>query len=127
MGAGGVMLSRLLRAERPKDPPVVKLDAADYVILATTRAAGEYKSAIERATALHPNASRADFDPNHLDALLATLRERQPRYALVFIMPDELDVNLAWAWLAMTTKLDDDPFVDVRTGFITGATPKDAE
>ena len=27
----------------------------------------------------------------------------------------------------VTTKLDDDPFVDVRTGFITGATPKDAE
>src|SRR5205823_7823156 len=113
-------------AEPPKDPPTVKLDAAEYVILATTRAAGEYKSAIDKAKALHPNAARVDFDPRNLNALLATLKQRQPRYALVFVMPDELDVNFAWAWLALTTRLDDDPFVDVRTGFITGATAKDA-
>src|SRR5207253_1068085 len=56
-----------------------------------------------------------------------TLRQKQARYALVFIEPDELDVNFAWRWLTMTSRLDDDPFVDVRTGFITGATPQAAE
>src|SRR4029453_15199010 len=58
--------------------------------------------------------------------MLASLRKIQPRYALVFIQPDELDVNFAWRWLTMTSGIDDDPFADVRTGFITGATPEAA-
>jgi hypothetical protein len=45
----------------------------------------------------------------------------------VFIQPDELDVNFAWRWLTLTSQIDDDPFVDVRTGFITGAAPEAAE
>jgi hypothetical protein len=52
------------------------------------------------------------------------MKKVQPRYALVFIQPDELDVNFGWRWLTMTSQIDDDPFVDVRTGFITGATPQ---
>ena len=42
---------------------------------------------------------------------------RSRAYALVFIEPDELDVNFAWSWLKIACGLDDDPFVDVRTGF----------
>jgi hypothetical protein len=126
-GVGGLLLVRVLEAEPPKEPPAVKLDAAEYVILATSRAVREYGQAIDKAKALHPNAARADFDPNDLDKLLTTLKQRPPRYALVFILPEELDVNFAWVWLTMTTRLDDDPFVDVRSGFITGATPKDAQ
>ncbi|MBM4017664.1 MAG: hypothetical protein FJ288_04940 [Planctomycetes bacterium] len=38
----------------------------------------------------------------------------------MFILPEELDVNFAWRWLRLTAAVDDDPFVDVRTGFITG-------
>ena len=38
--------------------------------------------------------------------------------------PDELDVNFAWKWLKLTSKIDDDPFVDVRTGYITGKNPE---
>jgi hypothetical protein len=127
LGGGAFLTRYMLRAAPPKDPPAVKLDNAEYMILATTRAATEYTAAIDKAKALHPNAARADFEPGALDKLLPTLRERRPRYALTFILPDELDVNFAWAWLRLTTQVDDDPFVDVRTGFITGATPKDAE
>src|SRR5262249_15028295 len=54
------------------------------------------------------------------------MKKSEPRYALVFIEPDELDVNFCWRWLTMTSQIDDDPFVDVRTGFITGVTPEAA-
>src|SRR2546426_10581247 len=108
-------------AEPEKQPLTVKLDdAGPYVILATQRAAKSYAGAIDKAKALHPKAERADFDPADLAEIHKTLRKFQPRYALVFIELDELDVNFAWRWLEMTSRLDDDPFVDVRTGFITG-------
>jgi hypothetical protein len=95
-----------------------------YVILATKRASRDYARAIERAKALHPRADQAEFDPGDLAEVEAKLRHLQPRYALVFIEPDELDVNFAWRWLETTGRLDDDPFVDVRTGFVTGRTPE---
>src|SRR5437763_11264595 len=80
---GGSMLVPVLRAEPPKDPPAVKLDSAEYMIVATIRAAREYKSAIDKAKALHPNAVLANFDPrfkNDLaDYILPTLRDRQTR------------------------------------------------
>jgi hypothetical protein len=113
---------------RPKEPLTVRLDpAGPYLILATTRAAAEYAAAIDRAKQLHPDAKRLDFDPADLEPLQEKMRGIGPRYALVFIRPDELDVRFAWRWLEMTSRLDDDPFVDVRTGFITGATPQAAE
>jgi hypothetical protein len=112
----------------PREPFTVRLDpAGPYVILASQRAARAFDPAIARAKELHPTAAQSTFDPDHLDELRATLREKQPRYALVFLMPDELDVNFAWRWLTMTSQLDDDPFVDVRTGFITGDSPEAAD
>jgi hypothetical protein len=47
----------------------------------------------------------------------------QPKYALIVITPEELDVNFAWNWLSITTRIDDDPLVDVSSGSLTGATP----
>jgi hypothetical protein len=127
-GTGAGVLWYFLRPVPPKEPLAVRLDpAGPYVILATRRAAADFAAAIDRARALHPGAERADFNPADLTAIQQTLKQRQPRYALVFIEPDELDVNFAGRWLTMTSRLDDDPFVDVRTGFITGATPEAAE
>jgi hypothetical protein len=112
----------------PKPPLVVKLDdAGPYAILATRRAAKDYAGAVEKAMALHPKAERGDFDPGDLAEAYKFLRKLQPRYALVVMAPDELDVNFAWRWLEMTSRLDNDPFVDVRTGFITGSDAKAAE
>jgi hypothetical protein len=54
------------------------------------------------------------------------LLKHRPHYALIFLKPEELDVNFAWQWLRLSATLDDDPFVDVRTGFITGETPRAA-
>jgi hypothetical protein len=115
-------------AAEPKEPLTVKLDQrGPYLILATREAETAYPAAIAAACELHPNAELLAFDPSDLDEVLVALRRIQPRYALVFVKPGELDVNFAWRWLTLTTQLDDDSFVDVRTGFITGDSPESAE
>src|SRR5262245_33164418 len=125
---GPVTLYLLNRPDSPKEPLAVRLDpAGPYLILATKRAGKNYAAAIGEAKALHPKAEQVDFDPSDLTDPHKALRQRQPRYALVFIEPDELDVNFAWRWLAMTSQLDEDPCLDVRTGFITGATAEETE
>jgi hypothetical protein len=124
-GIGILPLVLSLLPVAPKEPLVVRLDTAGpYVILATTRASRDFAQAIDRAKTLHPKAVQVEFEPGDLAGIAARLKQIQPRYALVFIEPDELDVNFAWRWLETTCRLDDDPFVDVRTGFITGAAPE---
>lgn len=103
---------------------VVRLDpSGPYVILASPQATTNYATAIAKARALHPDATQLALDPADLVGAQQALRKLQPRYALVFLEPQELDVNFAWQWLALTTEMDEDPFVDLRTGFITGSTP----
>jgi hypothetical protein len=112
---------------RPREPLRARLDpSGPYLILASRQAAEPYAAAIARAKELHPDAFQATFDPGDLAATLELLRQRRPRYAMVFVKPEELDVDFAWRWLILTTQVDDDPLVDVRTGFITGATPETA-
>ena len=107
---------------KPRPPLAVRMDSSGpYVILASKAADRDYLQAIETAEALHPNASRLTFSPENVEALLESLQTIQPRYALIFVKPDELDVNFAWKWLTLSTRIDDDPLVDVSTGFITGA------
>jgi len=93
------------------------------VILASKKSAKAYRAAIAEAKQLHAGAQVREYDPDDLTALLKALKASPPRYALVFMLPEEIDVNFGWRWLTMTTQLDADPFVDLRTGFITGATP----
>ena len=95
-----------------------------YAILATEQAAAEYGKGIAVAKQLHPKAWYKEFTPERIGDVEAWLFHTQPYYALIFITPSELDINLAWRWLRMSTRLDDDVFVDVRTGFITGRTPQ---
>lgn len=96
-------------------------------IMATARAAAEYGDAIGIAEKLHSGAQRLVFYPEHPESALEELIKVNPDYALIFILPEELDVNVAWNWLLASTKIDDDPFVDIRSGFITGATPAAAK
>ena len=93
------------------------------VILASTKAGRAYGAAIAEARQLHAGAEVREFNPDDPTTLLTTLKASPSRYALVFMLPEEIDVNFAWRWLTMTTQLDADPFVDLRTGFITGASP----
>lgn len=126
-GAGFGICPQLFRPRvaPPREPLAVRLDASGpYVILVTKRASKDYGRALERAKALHPKAQQVEIDPDDLAPVEVKLKQLQPRYALVFLEPDELDVNFAWRWLETATRLDDDPFVDVRTGFMTGLTPE---
>ena len=95
--------------------------AGPYVVLATARASGAYAEAIAEGMRLHPGATRAPLDPNDPASAGRVLKGAGARHALLYLLPGELDVNLAWAWLATTARLDDDPFVDVRTGFVTAS------
>jgi hypothetical protein len=101
-------------------------DRGPYLILATSSASKSYGKAIANAKELHPAAAYDTFAADDFEGALKLLKAHQPRYALLFIEPQELDVNFAWQWLTLTTQVNADPFVDVRTGFITGATPDDA-
>ena len=105
----------------------VHLDmAGPYLILATDNANRDYSKAIDAARHLHPAAAVATFAVEDLSGARKILLAQQPRYVLLFLKPEELDVNFAWRWLTLSTQLNDDPLVDVRTGIITGASPDDA-
>lgn len=102
----------------------VRIDrSGPYLILASEKAAGEYASALAAAVKLHPEAETATFDPARPESACGPLERVLPRYVMVVLKPEELDVVLAWAWLGIASSLDDDPFVDTRTGFITGESP----
>jgi hypothetical protein len=116
-----VFLGGAWQRGRPRQPLPVRLDDREpYLILSTQRATTEYAEAIGLAKELHPNAMEGLLATEDLASTRRLLATRQPCYVLVFLLPDELDVNFAWRWLELTTEVDDDPFVDVRTGFITG-------
>jgi hypothetical protein len=75
---------------------------------------------------MHPGAVEASVDVDDLDPFLTVLTEHQPYYILFLLQPDQLDVNLSRQWLTLTSRIDPDPFVDARTGFITGRSPETA-
>lgn len=124
LGVGLTVALKHLRQASPHDPLVARLDTnGPCLLLSTEAAARDYAEALAEARKLHPGAPELVFRPENLAEIATAFKNRLPRYALVLILPQELDVNFAWAWLALTTQANDDPFVDVRTGFITGETP----
>ncbi len=125
-----LMSALLLSAPVAAAPPAnltVRLDAeGPYLILSSAAAGREYEEALSVVRALHPGAAEAVVDLASPEALREALRSAKPRYVLVLALPGEIDVNLAWRFLLAAAAVDDDPLVDVRPGFLTGATPADA-
>jgi len=125
-----VLLLNLFQCASEKEStPVldVELDKThSFLILVTEKALVCYKEALEESHKLHPKAKVKTFDPNELSLAESILKEHQPYYVQVFMLPQELDVNFGWHWLTLTSQLDDDPYIDTRTGFITGASPQAA-
>jgi hypothetical protein len=98
-----VTVARLRDRVAAPEPFVLSLDARGPYLLAATEAASQhYLEAIDGARKLHPGASEVVFAPGNLEAVREVFHNRRPRYAMVFILSDELDV---------------------RTGFITGQNP----
>jgi len=111
-------------AGKARKPLIPTLDTnGPYALISTTAATRQYAGALAEARKLHPGANEFSFDPADLQPLATVLQKLQPRYAMVFLLPTELDVNFAWRWLQLSTQLDDDPLVDLRTGFISGTDP----
>jgi hypothetical protein len=116
-----VFLGGAWQRTRPREPLPVRLDdRGPYLILSTQAATEEYATAIALANDLHPDAMEGLLSTEDLAPTKDLLRRRRPYYILVFLLPGELDVNFAWRWLKLTAEVDDDPFVDVRTGFVSG-------
>lgn len=105
-----------------------RLDTAGpYLILGTPAAGKTYAEAIRLAKALHPAALQDVLEDSQPSTMLAVLKKHRPRYVLIFILPEELDVHFAWDWFVAASQVDDDPFIDVSTGFITGESPAAAK
>lgn len=112
----------LLPQAASHEPLRLRLDTrGPYVICATGAAGRRYADSIEKARSLHKAADVIRFESDNLQGMASQLRKHSPRYVLLFIEPQELDANFAWRWLSMTSRLDGDPFVDTRTGIITGS------
>ncbi|MFW6140438.1 MAG: hypothetical protein ACOC5S_03695 [Acidobacteriota bacterium] len=121
------MVMNLTNCSSEKESSSILLAELDttrsFLILSTEKASRDYQKAIKQSLKLHPEAESFTFDPNDLSTAESILKQKAPYYVQVFILPEELEVNFGWDWLIMTSLLDKDPFVDTRTGFITGASP----
>jgi hypothetical protein len=127
VGGAGALYWGFCSAPRTHESLVVRMDRrGPVVIFSTARAREDFSEALDELRKLHQGAQEEALDTSNLDAARRVLVESRARYAILLIKPDELDVNLAWKWLRLTTEIDEDPFVDTRTGFITGATPAEA-
>lgn len=106
----------------PSEGPQVDLD----VILTSADRESPWQKVVEAAQSAHPEAQVATFGPGDAETLTAALRDANGGYAMLVMPPEEIDVNFAWRLLSAASRLDDDPFVDVCYGIMTGATPDDA-
>jgi len=117
----------LIRSNAPLEPARSTMGTSGgYVIIATEKADNDYTQAIAIAKEIHPEADKMVFSPASLEVVKSKLKKLQPRYALLFMTPDEIDANFVWKWLKMASEIDDDPFVDFCYGFITGRNAKAA-
>ena len=80
----------------------------------------------QAASAAHGDAPILTFSPDDPASIIAALAPAESGDAILVVPPGVIDVNFAWRLLTLASSLDDDPFVDVRYGFLTGATPDDA-
>jgi hypothetical protein len=120
-------MERLSGAADPGTAQAFRIDRhGPYLILASDAAKADYAEALLLAKKLHPEAEIVTFDPGRPESARDALERRLPRYVMVALKPGELDVVFAWAWLRLVSSLDDDPFADTRTGFITGESPEAA-
>ena len=101
--------------------PPAKLDA----VLTTVGKSDPWWKVVE-AVQTAESAPVLRLDPQNPAAILPGLRALHPEYAVLVAPPQAIDVNFAWRWLSAASQLDDDPFVDLCYGVITGATPEDA-
>lgn len=107
-----------------REPLSIRLDSAGpFLFVMTPKARSAYAEAIAVARQLHPEAREEVLESPDLLPMEAILANHAPRYVMVFLLPEELDLPWVWNWFLAASHIDDDPFLDTSTGFITGESP----
>lgn len=93
-----------------------------YLVLSTGYAPGA-----ARMLARAHGADVVSFSAGDLSALAKVLRSRKPDYAALVMDPEEIDVSFQKKFLCAASSLDEDPYLDLSFGYITGRSPEAAE
>jgi hypothetical protein len=105
--------------------PAQKAEKRSYIVLTNLPESDPYYAAARRLAGEHDGVI-VPFDPTRMLALRRKLSQLIPRYVALVLRPQDVDLNLQRQMLALSTRMDDDPFCDFAFGFVTGATAKDA-
>jgi hypothetical protein len=107
-----------------QQPAPSKKTLGKYIILTNLDKKDSYFKAV-KLLKKYRRARVVKFDEDDFDGMLRKLRIIKPEYVAIVAKPETIDVNFAYRFLQMATKLDDDPFVDFAYGFITGKDSRD--
>ncbi|MDQ7779066.1 MAG: lanthionine synthetase LanC family protein [Planctomycetota bacterium] len=114
-------------ADKPQvAAPARAATAPTKCVVLTNAPKGDPCSDAATKLAKHRGTFVTRFDVDRLFPLRRKLRQLQPRYVCFVLKPQDIDANLQRRMLAMSTRMDDDPFCDFAYGFITGRAPQDA-
>ena len=104
---------------------LLTLSAGPYDVVCLVPEGDPYEAAADALIERH-EARRLRATPGDLASLLPAWRERPPENVAVVVRPEDLDVNLAAELLAVSTRVDGDPFADFAWGVVTGRTAEAA-
>jgi len=114
----------LAQSAKPETPRKTTA-TANYVVALEQDAGSDWKE-VAAVLGAHRKAVQVQFRTDDLKSLMQQLKEIKPRYLALVMRPQSLDANVTRELIPLLTTIDDDPFVDVAFGVITGATAADA-
>ena len=95
---------------------------AETAIFLALDADPDFRPAATRHAAARATAVES-FDPGDMGALAARLRRDPPKRMILVVRPQTIDVEWAHRLLEVATGVDEDPFLDVPYGLVTGRDP----
>ena len=96
-------------------------DGDAYVVLTNRSRKGDpYLAAASELAQWRGGTVLTDFDPENPAASIDDLRQLGARWVAIVLPPEEIDTNTQRRFLMAAARLDDDIFLDVGYGFITG-------
>jgi hypothetical protein len=102
-------------------------NAGKLVILTDLAKSDPWYVLVTRLRQAKKAAAVITFPEGRIGAAKRELSKELPEFAIVVTKPDHLDVNVHFELLETLAALDDDPFVDVAFGYVTGATLDEAK
>jgi|GEM_PF-3573993 len=124
--AAALILSATGPKAQSRETAPAKRAAFDTYVVAIEEGAGKDWQNVGEELAKHRKGEVIAFNADDLKALVPQLRELRARYLAMVMRPQTLDANVPRELVPLLTTIDDDPFVDVAFGVITGANAADA-